>query len=151
METKAARRRTFDVEYVIVSEENIEEVADWSKGTIGGEGVDGYIRLQDKNAINQRQTKAFVGDYVVKYGKSFKSFTDSAFEKAFEEIPEVEDTVRRPVIKVKHARSAKTGKFVSAKEAESNPDTTVIELFYDEVGNPLTRDEFEELVGENGN
>lgn len=115
------RRKTFDIEYVIVDEDNIEEIAAWCGGTIGGEGKDRFIRIFDKNALNTRQTKAFFGDYVVhsKDTKTFKSFGRKAFNKTF--VP-LEATVTKEL-----DRSAETGKFVSHETAAANPETTVHE------------------------
>ena len=117
METKTARRKAFDVEYVVVSEDNLKDVADWCHGAVGGEEEDRFIRILDKNAMNTRQTKAFIGDYILKYGNSFKSFGRKAFHKSFDELSEEH----------KVSRSAKTGKFVSHEDAEKFPDETVTE------------------------
>lgn len=125
MEIKTARRKSFDVEYVVVSEENIEEVRDWCGGAIGGEGADRFIRLIDKNAMNTRQTKAFIGDYVLKAGTSFKSYGKKPFEKSFEPLEGNRAAVNQKMQKV--TRSAETGQFVTHQEAEENPDTTVVE------------------------
>lgn len=123
MDIKSARRKSFDVTYVVVTEENIEEVAAWCNGEIGGEGQERFVKVTDKNAISTRQAKAFVDDYVLKMsdtGTSFKAFTEKAFKKSYEPI------VGRGEHKTV-ARSAKTGEFVSHEEAEANPDTTVVE------------------------
>lgn len=119
MDIKNARRRSFDVTYVVVTEDNIEEVAAWCNGEIGTEGTERYVKINDKNAISTRQAKAFPGGYILKMsetGTSFKAFTEKAFHKSFE-----------PIAEVKVSRSAKTGKFVSHEEAVANPDTTVTE------------------------
>lgn len=122
MEIRNARRKSFDVSYVIVTEENIEEVATWCGGEVGGEGAERYVKVTDKNAISTRQAKAFVDDYVLKMsetGSSFKAFTEKAFKKSYESIVASGEK--------KIARSAKSGQFVSHEEAEANPDTTVVE------------------------
>lgn len=124
MDIKNARRKTFDVEYVVVTQENLSEVEAWCEGTVGGEGEDSFIKLNDKNAMNARQTKAFIGDYVLKYGASFKSFGKKAFYKSFEDVVASGENVAHSN---KIARSAKSGQFVTPDEAVRNPDTTVIE------------------------
>ena len=124
MDIRNARRKTFDVTYVIVTEENLEEVAAWCNGEVGGEGKERFVKVTDKNAISTRQAKAFVDDYVLKMsetGTSFKAFTEKAFKKSYEEI------VASGEKTVEHARSAKSGQFVSKAEAKANPDTTVVE------------------------
>lgn len=124
MEIKSARRKSFDVTYVVVTEENIEEVAAWCNGEVGGEGKERFVKVTDKNAISTRQAKAFVDDYVLKMsetGSSFKAFTEKAFKKSY-------DTIEASGQKIqKVARSAKDGQFVSQAEAKANPDTTVTE------------------------
>lgn len=129
MDIKEARRKSFDVKYVVVTTENIEEVAAWCGGEIGGEGAGRFVKVTDKNAISSRQTKAFVDDYVLKMsetGTSFKAFTEKSFKKSYEPYPNdllaAKDFESRKV-----ARSAKSGQFVSHDEAEANPDTTVVE------------------------
>lgn len=117
-----ARRKTFDVTYVEVTADNMEEVASWSGGKLKTEEKPPYIQLSDKNALNSRQNKAFVGDLVVYHDElnSYKSFGQKAFERSFEE----------GVTVVTHhsvARDAGSGEFVSPAYAAENPDTTVNE------------------------
>jgi hypothetical protein len=145
MDIKNARRKSFDVTYVIVSEENIEEVATWCNGEIGGEGKERFVKIIDKNAISTRQAKAFVDDYVLKMsetGTSFKAFTEKAFKKSFE--PVVGSAGHKTI-----ARSAGTGMFVSHKEAEANPDTTVVETIshVEEPDHPVPVKKSESLDG----
>lgn len=118
MDIKNGRRKTFDIEYVTVTEENIDEVATWCGGTISGEGKDRFIKISDKGAINQMQTKAFLGDVVVRHMElnTFKKFGQKAFGKSYEEIEVVE-----------HSRDAISGEYVSDEEAAANPETTVTE------------------------
>jgi len=135
METKTAKRKSFDVEYVVVTDENIEEVAAWCNGKIEGEGNERCVKIIDKNAISTRQAKAFIDDYMLKMsatGNSFKAFTKKAFLKSFEPMnTDPSETSFDQV--VEHAeprqvsRSAQTGQFVSKDEAEKHPDVTVTE------------------------
>jgi hypothetical protein len=136
MDIKSARRKSFDVTYVIVSEENIEEVAAWCGGEIGGEGAERFVKVTDKNAISARQTKAFVGDYILKMsesGTSFKAFTEKAFNKSYEPIVASGEKAREV------SRSAQSGQFVSHEEAEKHPDVTVTETVQTPIaGNAFT-------------
>lgn len=137
MEIKDARRKSFDVKYVVVTEKNIEEVATWCGGEVGGEGTERFVQVTDKNAISARQTKAFVDDYVLKMsetGASFKAFTEKAFKKSYEPIVasgkkdnDLTQDLKADIAAREIARSAKSGQFVSHEEAEANPDTTVVE------------------------
>lgn len=119
MEIKKARRKSFDVDYVEVTEDNIREVATWCLGKVGGSGRDRFIRLNDKNAINVRQNKAFIGDFVLESETGFKSYSRKAFHKSFQ-------TYEIPVSHEAH-RSAETGKFVTEEYAQEHPSTTVRE------------------------
>ena len=120
MEILEARRRSFGVKYVKVTADNIQEVAEWCNGELGDDGNGPYVQVKDKNAISKSQSKAFVGDLVLKMsesGTSFKAFTEKAFEKSFEPIPRTQEV----------SRSAQTGQFVSHTDAEKHPDVTVTE------------------------
>lgn len=127
LEIKKARRRSFDVRHVVITEDNMQEVAAWCNGAAGvDEGEDGkpgteFVRVADKNAISTKQRTAYVGDHIVEMvtgtgGFTYKAYPAKNFEKAFEDIEEIEV-----------ARSAKSGEFVSHEEAAANPDTTVVE------------------------
>lgn len=120
MNIKKGRRKAFDIEFVEVTEGNIKEVAEWSGHVVEGEGKDQFIRLNDKAAMNTRQTKAFIGDIVVRSldTKSFKSFGKKSFAKSFDEIVAHGEKLDRDAI---------TGQFVTEKYAEEHPDTTVTE------------------------
>ncbi len=114
MEKKLGRRKSFDVEYVEVTIDNIEEVAQWSKGTVEEHEGTRYIKLADKNAMNSRQNRAFDGDFVVRHLElnTFKSFGAKAFAKTY-------DTV------VKVNKDSVTGQFVSDETAIADPEHTV--------------------------
>jgi hypothetical protein len=125
IETQKFARKPFFVDAVQVTEENMEEVAKWCQGDIltdpkaltapetSGE-ENPYVKVRVHRPLSDKQTKAFVGDWVLYAGTGFKVYTDKAFEKSFEE---VEDD------RVVH-RSAKSGKFVSEDEAAADPATT---------------------------
>lgn len=128
MDIQHGRRKSFDIEYVVVTEENIEDVAKWCKGVVGAEKPKDpkdpnekpirFIRTVDKNAMNTRQTKAFVNDLIVKHLElnSFKSFSQKSFDKSYEGVT------------IAHVdRDATTGEFVSEAFAKENPSTTVHE------------------------
>lgn len=118
MDIKHGRRKSFDIEYVIVTEENINEVATWCNGTVGGEGKDRFVKILDKGAINQMQTKAFLGDVVVRHVElnTFKKFGQKAFSKSYDQVEIVE-----------LSRSSVSGLFVSEEDAKAHPETTVTE------------------------
>ena len=86
--TSKYTRRPFDIDAIQVTEENISDVASWCKGTIETESPiakeDGkHILVRVLRPVNSRQTTAFVGDWVLKYGKTFKVYTNEAFGANF--------------------------------------------------------------------
>lgn len=114
------RRKTFDIEYIDVTEENMRDVADWCDGVVGKEDEDGpsYIRVPDENAMNTRQKKAYVGDVVVRHLElnTFKCFSKKAFDKSYESVV------------IRHiARDSATGEIITETEAKENPSETTIE------------------------
>lgn len=88
METETYTRKPIHVEAVQVTEENLYEVAAWCDGEViinqTSRTGERYIKVKVNNPLNVRQTKAFVGDWVLKSKHGFKCYTPKAFEKAFE-------------------------------------------------------------------
>lgn len=82
-------RKPFTVEAVQVTPQNLEEVAKWCGGEIiterrGGREVK-YIKVDVSRPMTERQTKAFVEDWVLKAGTGFKCYTKKAFPDCFVE------------------------------------------------------------------
>lgn len=107
--TRTFQRKTFEVEAVQVSEENIGSVSTWCSSPIRTEMVKGktvkYVKVRVVRPLDERQTKAYIGDWVLYAGTGYKVYTSKAFLNCFEEIkmltPEeaadaVEDTFREP-------------------------------------------------------
>lgn len=93
MKTESYARKTFYVDAVRVTNENMEEVANWCAGeirrTLGSEKRPPrpYIKVDVGRALNERQTRAYEGDWVLFYdGNGFKVYTEQAFEKSFEPV-----------------------------------------------------------------
>lgn len=85
MEIEIFTRKSFSVEAVRVTADNIEEVAKWCSGTIEtDENSTRYIKVRVQNPLNERQTKAYVGDRVLYAGKGYKVYKESAFQKSFD-------------------------------------------------------------------
>lgn len=81
-------RRPFEVDAVQVTAENMEAIAEWTKGTIVREDPEvedfqPYIAIDVHRAANERQRRALVGDWVLKAGYGFKIFTQHSFGKSF--------------------------------------------------------------------
>lgn len=101
MDIKKFVRRSFDVRGVQVTSSNIEEVAKWVSGTIHRRGEEGhedrYIKVDVKHPLNERQTQAHVGDWVLKTKKGVKVYTDRAFHANFMGYEDLSTAVRQNV------------------------------------------------------
>lgn len=123
IETNKFARRPFYVDAVQVTEDNLNDVATWCQGDVRttdmpeGAAVENYVKVRVHRPLTERQTKAFIGDWVLYAGTGFKVYTTKAFEKSFEEVDEEFDHT--------NYRDAETGEFVTEEYAEANPDTTV--------------------------
>lgn len=86
-------RKPFYVTAVLVTDENMADVAEWCKGNVrttvrGSDHEEKYIKVRVHNSLSDRQTKAFVGDRVLYATTGFKVYTPYAFEKSFERVGE---------------------------------------------------------------
>jgi len=87
VEVEIWKRKPFFVEAVHVTDENMETIATWCNGRITatkGDENNRYIKVYVKNPMSARQTKAFVGDWVLKSGDSFKVYKHESFLKVFD-------------------------------------------------------------------
>jgi hypothetical protein len=76
---------------VQVTLENVQDVAQWCGGTImfatteqseqSKENL--YIQVPVERPLNERATRAFLGDWVLELNKSFKVYTDRGFQRTF--------------------------------------------------------------------
>jgi hypothetical protein len=88
-------RKPFFIDAVQVTEENINAVAKWCQGEVRTGGVFSeeeddnirYIKVRVHRPLNERQTKAFVGDWVLYAGTGYKVYTPKAFANSFEPAP----------------------------------------------------------------
>lgn len=87
-------RKLFYIDAIRVTEENIKDVAEWCQGefrelklTKDGEPTK-FIKVWNVNRpLNERQTKAFIGDWVLYAGRGYKVYTNKAFETSFDPAP----------------------------------------------------------------
>lgn len=87
-------RKSFTVDAVQVTEENLEEVAKWAQGEVlVSERGDNYVRVRVHNPLTERQTRAFPGDWVLYASKGYKVYTQKAFERSFEKQSESRVTI----------------------------------------------------------
>lgn len=94
--TKYVRKPLY-VDAVQVTEENFEAVAKWCMGditrndgaenpTYQGEPKAHHIRIRVHNPQSQRQTKAFVGDWILYTDRGYKIYTEKAFKDNFDQV-----------------------------------------------------------------
>lgn len=81
------QRKPFFVDAVRVTEENAKDVAQWCLGNLV-EAEDGrhHIKVRVHHPLNERQTKAFIGDWILYASKGFKVYTNKAFNNNFESV-----------------------------------------------------------------
>lgn len=101
--TKFVRKPLY-VDAVQVTEQNFSEICRWCFGEIGNIddspvdksalASDGpqphkqYIHVRVHNPKNPRQTRAFVGDWILYTERGYKVYTTKAFQANFDQVPE---------------------------------------------------------------
>lgn len=97
--TKKYIRKPLVVDAVQVTAQNFEAMAQWCHGEIvcndgsAAEQVNPgnqHIRVRVHNPKTPRQTKAFVGDWILYTDRGYKIYTSKAFLSSFSEVPESE-------------------------------------------------------------
>ena len=86
-------RKPIEIQAVQVTDENMQEIAEWCKGqlrvAVNPRGTrEMYIKVQSIRPITERQTMAFTGDWVLYAAPGFRVYTDNAFTSHFEKVPE---------------------------------------------------------------
>lgn len=93
-------RKSLFVDAVQVTEENFADIARWCFGEIcnidetpvnSSEDVNPskqYIHVRVHNPKNPRQTKAFVGDWILYTERGYKVYTTKAFQANFDKVVE---------------------------------------------------------------
>lgn len=97
MKTAKFIRKPFEVDAVQVTTENINDVAKWCQGEVRTDS-DGkeFIKVRVMRVIDERQTQAYVGDWVLYAGTGYKVYTPKAFQKSFVEKTKELRTVDEP-------------------------------------------------------
>jgi hypothetical protein len=93
-------RKPLYVDAVQVTRDNFEDILSWCQGDIGFidnsevtrdseiEPEKQYIRIRVHNPQSPRQTKAFIGDWILYTEKGYKIYTEKAFSENFDRVPE---------------------------------------------------------------
>lgn len=92
VQTKKFIRKPFDIEAIRVTDGNLEAVAEWCKGSVetesnGGGRFTKFVKVDVHHPLTDRQTQAFVGDWVLFSGKGYKVYTNKAFRENFDPAP----------------------------------------------------------------
>lgn len=85
IDTETYIRKPLYVEAVRITEENFDEIAAWVPGKVQKQGSKRYIKVMVANPKSDRQTKAYVGDWILWTERGgHKVYTPKAFELAFD-------------------------------------------------------------------
>lgn len=88
MQTNKYVRKVFAVNAVQVTAENLFEVAEWCGGEVkAAEDGKAYVKVKVHRPLNEKQTRAQVGDWVLESTTGFKVYTERAFANSFD-VPE---------------------------------------------------------------
>lgn len=85
LETTKYVRKPFLIDAAQVTPENIQEIAKWVDGEIRSDDLGQYVKVRVHRPLNDRQTKAYVGDHVLYAGTGYKVYTPKAFANSFEQ------------------------------------------------------------------
>jgi hypothetical protein len=84
-------RKPFYIDAVQVTDKNMKLVAEWCQGEVrvtkrgNKDGIDEeYVKVRVHRPLNERQTQAFIGDWVLYAGSGYKVYTNKAFANSFE-------------------------------------------------------------------
>lgn len=84
-------RKPLFVDAVRITGANFDDVATWCQGEIRQDEVRGketgkkFIHVRVHNPKHARQTKAFVGDWILYTDRGYKIYTNRAFKESFDE------------------------------------------------------------------
>src|SRR5437868_14678023 len=98
VDTQKHIRKPLYVDAVRVTPQNFDEIAAWCQGEVLTEEVPGtgvtkkFIKVRVHNPKNPRQTKAFIGDWLLYTERGYKVYTNKAFRAAFDLVEDYNDT-----------------------------------------------------------
>lgn len=158
VDTQKYIRKPLYVDAVRVTVDNFDEVVAWCQGDVESEEVPPgsgtikkFIKVRVNNPKNPRQTKAFVGDWILYTDRGYKVYTNKPFRAAFdlvdEEAAEGVVTPATPIQQVYINNSEQIPKFYldpnSDELTETPPGEHAQPLSLDELMNIIRN----ELVG----
>jgi hypothetical protein len=98
IKTEKYVRKPLFVKAVRVTEENFDECVAWCQGEVETDGAKKFIRVRVHNPNEPRQTKAFVGDWILWHEKGYKIYTHKAFIGVFDLVVTEEEKVVTPPV-----------------------------------------------------
>ena len=144
-------RKPLYVDAVRVTAANFEEIAAWCQGEIQQEDAPGkntskkFIRVRVQNPKNPRQTKAFVGDWILYTETGYKVYTVKAFHAAFdkvEDLPETTESTETPLPPIEEP-----GEILDPEPGKIEPTATEgRRVLSAEEQEKMTADEIREMV-----
>lgn len=103
LETKQYVRKPFHIDAVQVTADNMQEIAKWVDSEVRTDSDGKYVKVRVHRPANDKQTKAYVGDWVLYAGTGYKVYTPKAFAKDFEPVSDetkmIDTSVPRKVSK----------------------------------------------------
>lgn len=93
VETVKYIRKPLFVDAVRVTANNFDKISVWCQGEVLLDEVPGkgitkkFIKVRVHNPKNVRQTKAFVGDWILYTERGYKVYTNKAFHASFDPVP----------------------------------------------------------------
>ena len=106
-------RKPLYVDAVRITGANFDEIATWCQGEVLQDEVPGkgtgkrHIKVRVHNPKNPRQTKAFVGDWLLYTERGYKVYTNKAFHASFDEVVALE-VEEEPLISYPYAEGDTT-------------------------------------------
>jgi hypothetical protein len=99
-------RKPLYVDAVRITAGNFDEIAAWCQGEVQQDDAAGkkFIKVRVHNPKNPRQTKAFVGDWLLYTERGYKVYTNKAFHASFDVVPEqqeAQEAVKPPASEVR--------------------------------------------------
>lgn len=95
IDTQKFVKKPIYVDAVLITTDNFYEIAKWCQGEIEHEAVrpgtpvpdeKKYIKVRVHNPKNVRQTRAFIGDWLLYTERGYKVYTNKAFRASFEKV-----------------------------------------------------------------
>lgn len=97
IQTQRYIRKPLYVDAVRVTAANFEDIAEWCQGEISRDEPSEthkkgrrFIRVRVHNPVTPKQSKAYIGDWVLYTDKGYKIYNNRAFASAFDPAPETD-------------------------------------------------------------